>query len=101
MCGSEEKSVEEEPQSWKDTGNNNSGGGKVYKVDKIVEETSSGPLVMCVFYAYGYVKADNAVEPPNHMPQKFMDMYYRRFRETGEEGLFSIPLRGPTSQPNA
>lgn len=61
---------------------NSINGGKenhdLYAVDKIIRHTDKGSSIKYFVRWYGYSKADDTAEPLYHIPQHFIDAYWRR-----------------------
>lgn len=53
-----------------------------YAVDLIVRHVDEGDNVRCVVRCYIYTPADDAGEPPDHIPKYLITHYWRRMNKT-------------------
>lgn len=56
---------------------------------RIVLHIGSSPRLRYVITWYGYSKADGAAEPPQHIMQHFIDIYWRRIDERRKRKAYS------------
>lgn len=80
-----EHSGAEEPSSNTKTDEQRGGDNNTYAVERIVRHVGSGSHVRYVVQWYGYSKADDTTEPLHHIPQHFIEAYWRRFNERKEK----------------